>query len=337
MVTVSVEPVSRNRFLEALRRFAAETGQTMKDAALEQAALACQDAATFTPPLPKGGGRGLSKAAETAGDNAVAGDIRKLYVGANDRNSASAAALLSNQLAYATKTGDRSLFDKVIGKGTMQALKGLSPIMRKIANDQNHDRAFQKAKNYFNTTNPIRTEYGQGFVQDLRSPHNRIKGKFGGRIGKNVRPTKVKMLVESKGDLDAYIKERQAMVGYIKSGWASALRSLPKPMINGVPKDFGVEGREAGRDLEVLQGDVRGGDGRVVLGEVAAGRELGGGGRADQGNLNGLAGTRLSGGEDAGEGAERGELALEGSDNRLGQDGRSGDDGVSHMCLLGEG
>jgi len=49
------------------------------------------------------------------------------------------------------------------------------------------------------------------------------------------------MLVESKGDLDAYIKERQAMVGYIKSGWAAALRSLPKPMINGVPKDFGVK------------------------------------------------------------------------------------------------
>ena len=241
MVTVSVEPASRNRFLEALRRFAAETGQTMKDAALEQAALACQDAATFTPPLPKGGGRGLSKAAQTAGDNAVAGDIRKLYVAANDRNSASASALLSNQLAYATKTGDRALFDKVIGKGTMQALKGLSPIMRKIANDQNHDRAFQKAKNYFNTTNPIRTEYGQGFVQELRPPHNRIKAKFGGRIGKNVRPTKVKMLVESKGDLEAYIKERQAMVGYIKSGWASALRSLPKPMINGVPKDFGVD------------------------------------------------------------------------------------------------
>lgn len=212
----------------------------MRDACLEQAALACQDAATFTPPLPRGGGRGLSKSAETAGNEAVAGDIRKLYVAANDRNSSSAAALLTNQLAYATKTNDRSLFDKVIGKGTMQALKGLSPIMRKIANDQNHDRAFQKAKNYFNTTNPIRTEYGQGFVQELRPPHNRIKAKFGGRIGKNVRPTKLKMLVESKGDLSAYIKERQQMVGLIKSGWASALRSLPKPVINGVPKDFGV-------------------------------------------------------------------------------------------------
>jgi len=191
--------------------------------------------------MPKGGGRGLSKAAQVAGDNAVAGDIRKIYVAANDRNSNSASALLTNQLAYATKSNDVSLFNKLIGNGKMQALKGLSPIMRKIANDQDYDRAFKKAKNYFNTTNPVRTEYGQGFIQELRPPHNRIKGKFGGRIGKNVRPTKVKMLIESKGELDAYIKERQAMVGYIKSGWAAALRSLPRPVINGVPKDFGVD------------------------------------------------------------------------------------------------
>lgn len=240
MVKVSLNPKSQADFIKALGRFAASTGQTMKDACLEQAALACQDAATFTPPLPKGGGRGLSKAAQVAGDNAVAGDIRKLFVAANDKSSGSASALLTNQLAYATKANDFGLFNKIIAGGTLQALKGLSPIMRKIANDQDYDRAFKKAKNYFNTTNPIRTEYGQGFVQELRSPHNRIKGKFGGRIGKNVRAVKVKMLVENKGDLAAYIKERQLMVGLIKSGWAAALRSLPKPMINGIPKDFGT-------------------------------------------------------------------------------------------------
>ena len=241
MVTVRIEPKSQAEFIAALRQFAANTGQTMRDACLEQAALACQDAATFTPPLPKGGGRGLSKAAQTAGDNAVAGDIKKLFVAANDRNSNAAAALLGNQLAYATKANDIGLFNKIIGKGTLQALKGLPPIMRKIANDQDYTRAFAKAKNYFNTTNPVQTEYGQGFVTDLRPPHNRIKGKFGGRIGKGTRPTAIKMLVESKGELTAYIKERQAMVGLIKSGWASALRSLPKPVINGIPKDFGVD------------------------------------------------------------------------------------------------
>ena len=213
----------------------------MRDACLEQAALACQDAATFTPPMPKGGGRGLSKAAQTAGDEAVAGDMKKMFVAANDRSSTSASPLLTNQLAYATKTNDIGLFNKIIGKGTLEALKGLSPIMRKIANDRDYDRAFSKAKNYFNTTNPIVSEYGQGFVQDIRPIHNRIKGKFGGRIGKGIRPTKVKMLVETKGELSAYIKERQALVGMIKSGWSSALRSLPKPVINGIPKDFGVD------------------------------------------------------------------------------------------------
>jgi hypothetical protein len=241
VVSVNISPKSQAEFIAALRQFAANTGQTMRDAALEQAALACQDAATFTPPLPKGGGRGLSKAAEVAGDNAVAGDIKKMFVAANDRNSNSAAALLTNQLAYATKTNDVGLFNKVIGKGSLQALKNLPPIMRKIANDRDYDRAFKKAKNYFNTTNPVMTDYGQGFVQELRPPHNRIKGKFGGRIGKSVRPVKLKMLVESKSDLDQYIRDRQAMVGMIKAGWASALRSLPKPVINGVPKDFGVK------------------------------------------------------------------------------------------------
>ncbi|MEY4403710.1 MAG: hypothetical protein RIR91_1745 [Verrucomicrobiota bacterium] len=241
MVRVVLDQTSVNKFIATLQRFASKTGQTMRDATLEQAALICQDAATFTPPMPKGGGRGLSKAAQTAGDNAVAGDIRKIFVAANDRNTQSASALLTNQLAYATKANDISLFNNIIGKGTLQALKGLSPIMRKIANDQDHDRAFKKAKNYFNTTNPVRTEYGQGFVQELRAPHNRIKGKFGGRIGKNVRPTKIKLLVETKGDLASYIKERQAMVGMVKSGWASALRSLPKPKINGIEKNFGTD------------------------------------------------------------------------------------------------
>ena len=49
------------------------------------------------------------------------------------------------------------------------------------------------------------------------------------------------MLVETKSEIDQYIRDRQQMVGMIKSGWASALRSLPKPVINGIPKDFGVD------------------------------------------------------------------------------------------------
>ncbi|OBQ42890.1 MAG: hypothetical protein AN484_15495 [Aphanizomenon flos-aquae WA102] len=87
----------------------------------------------------------------------------------------------------------------------------------------------------------------------------------------------------------------------------------------------------------MLQGDVRGSDRRVVLFEVTIGTELGGSGDADQGNLDGLSGGRLSGGEDAGEGTEGGELALEGSDDAFSEDAGSGDDGVGHSVLvLGE-
>ena len=241
MVTVSLSPKSQAEFMAAIRQFASDSKQTLVDACLEQGALACQDAATFTPPLPKGGGRGLSVAAKKAGENAVAGDIKKLFVASNDRDSSSASALLTNQLAYATKANDLSLFNKIMNKGSLQSLRGISPIMRKISLDQDRTRAFQKAKNYFNTTNPIITDYGQGFVQELRSPHNRIKAKFGGRIGKNVRPVRLKMLVDSKSELTQYIKDRQQMVGMIKAGWASALSSLPKPIINGVPKNFGTQ------------------------------------------------------------------------------------------------
>ncbi len=242
MVKVSLSQKSQEQFIRRLQNFAKKTGQTMRDAALEQAALACQDAATFTPPMPKGGGKGLSKAAELAGENAVEGDIRKMFVSANDRYSRNAANVLAINLAYATKSNDFAMFNKLIGKGSMKALQGLSPVMQRIANDYDYERAFKKAKNYLNKSNPVLSDYGTlGFVFNIRPVHNQIKGKFGGRIGKNIKPVRRKLLVETTAELKEYIKERQAMVGMIKAGWASALRSLPKPMINGVPKDFGVD------------------------------------------------------------------------------------------------
>lgn len=242
MVSVSLNKKSQEEFMARLKKFAKKTGQTIRDAALEQAALACQDAATFTPPMPKGGGKGLSKAAELAGENAVEGDIRKMFVSANDRYSKNAANVLAINLAYATKSNDFALFNNLIGKGSMKALQGLSPIMQRIANDYDYERAFRKAKNYLNKSNPVLSDYGTlGYVHNIRPVHNEIKAKFGGRIGNRVRPVRRKLLVETTAELKEYIKQRQAMVGMIKSGWAAALRSLPKPVINGVPKNFGTD------------------------------------------------------------------------------------------------
>jgi hypothetical protein len=242
MVTVTVKPESQAKFLASLKRYAQKTGQTLRDACLEQAALACQDAAKFTPPLVRGGGKGLSKEAEIAGENAVSGDIRKMFVAANDRYSRNAANVLATNLAYATRNNDMGMFNKLIGNGSMKALKSLSPILQKIANDVDYDRAFKKAKNFLNKANIVLSDYGTiGFVFNIRPVHNQIKAKFGGRIKNNVKPVKKKLLVETTAELKEYIRERQQMVGSIKSGWASALRSLPKPMINGIPKNYGVD------------------------------------------------------------------------------------------------
>jgi hypothetical protein len=242
VLTVSIEPKSRDEFIATLRQFAADCGLTMRDACIEQAALACVDAATFTPPMPKGGGRGLTKDAQRAGNNAIDGDVRKMFVAADDKTSRSAPGLLMNQMAYAVKSGNFGSFQKIMASGHLVGMNKIPPIVRKIAGDQNYDRAFKKAKNYYNTTNIILSDYGtQGFVNDIKPNHNRIKGKFGGRIPLKVRPVKVPMLVDSAKDLKDYIQERQQMVGSIKSGWLMALLSLPKPIIKGVPKNVGVE------------------------------------------------------------------------------------------------
>jgi hypothetical protein len=242
VVTVSIKQKSYEDFTKALKRFAKKSKQTLRDATLEQAALACQDAATFTPPLVKGGGKGLSKAAELAGEGAVAGDIKKIFVAANDRQSRNAANVLAMNMAYATRNNDVAMFDKLIRSGSMKALKGLSPIMQKIANDMDYERAFKKAKNYLNRTQIVLSDYGTiGFVFNLRPVHDEIKAKYGGRFGKKVKPVKKKLLVETQAEIKEYIRERQMKVGRIKSGWAMALRSLPKPMINGVEKNFGTD------------------------------------------------------------------------------------------------
>lgn len=194
----------------------------------KQAMLLCQDLATFTPPMPFGGGQGLSNSAKKAGENAVAGDIHKIFIAVGDRNINSQRAIVFRSLAHATQTNNRGLFDKIIKKSTIQQLR-MSPIMTKILNDRDYDRAFLKAKNYLNRVGVSANEYGFDYVQDLRAHHNRVKAKFGGRIKKGQRLGVPRMLVESKEELNAYIKERQVAVGKSKAGWLRALTMIPKP------------------------------------------------------------------------------------------------------------
>lgn len=129
----------------------------------------------------------------------------------------------------------------------MSGLFGSKSILSKIAQDADRRRAFAKAKNFLNRATPIKSEYGtQGFVSDLRKVHDQVKSRFGGRIKKGQRAVTAKLLVQDKSDLMAYVAKRQQMVGAVKSGWATAMRGLPKPKdLNGQQGEPGAELRKA--------------------------------------------------------------------------------------------
>jgi len=229
-----------------LTMVAKEIGMDAQSMVAKQAMLICADMATFTPGMPKGGGQGLSDKARQAGDGAVAGDIRKIFIAVGDRNISTQKAIVFRNLAHATQTNNRPLFDKIIKKSRIETLR-ISPIMTKILNDPNYDRAFLKAKNYLNRVPLAINEYGFDYAKDLRTHHNRVKAKFGGRIGRDQRIGEPRLMVESKQELDNYIKERQAAVGRTKAGWLRALSMIPKPLrANVASGNFGAKLRNAG-------------------------------------------------------------------------------------------
>ena len=244
---VSIEPKSLQQFVEACRQFAAGMKITMRDAVLEQAMLACQDAAKFTPPLPMGGGDGLSPAAKKAGLQAVAGDISKIFVAANDSTNRSAVGLIINQIAFAVKSNDIGAFTRLTNGGKALSQISSRNILSKIVQDSDKARAFAKAKNFLNRATPIKNEYGtQGYVTNLRTIHDQVKSRFGGRIKRGQKAVSAKLLVEDKNELSDYILKRQKMVGMVKSGWAKAMASLPRPKDNnGQQGEPGAELRKA--------------------------------------------------------------------------------------------
>lgn len=244
MVTVTVNPKSMADFMATLQRLSAETGTAEKDTAKKQAALICEDLARFTPPLVKGGGGGLTKKSETAGNEAIAGDTRKMFIAIGDRNPNSQKAAVFRSLSHAAKTNNRATFDKIVRKSSIQSLS-ISPIMTKILNDPDHTRAFLKAKNYLNRVPTKSNTYGFDTVTDIKAEHNRIKGKFGGRIKRNQRIGQPRQLVESKKALDDYVETRKVEVGRVKSGWLRALLTLPMPSGKNGPRNFGADLRKA--------------------------------------------------------------------------------------------
>jgi hypothetical protein len=253
VVKVTIEPKSQADFLAAIQKYATRSKQTLKDATLEQAALACQDAARFTPPLAKGGGKGLDVAAKKAGEQAIDRDVGKVVTSLNGGTKKTQQARLIKRLGSLSLSDNASLFWKVAAKGS-SILNG-NPFLAKILSDRYNGFGtvwgFKKLRNYFNRigTKVSNESANQAYLQspgEINAIYKPVYSRTGGRLwkqGRNVSGINwmFKYVAENKGDIDTYVAQRQQTVGAIKSGWAMALRSLPKPMINGVAKDFGVE------------------------------------------------------------------------------------------------
>ena len=251
MVKVSIEPKSLDDFIKAIQKFAARSKQTMRDATLEQAAMACRDAAAFTPPLAKGGGKGLEPSAKTAGERAVDRDVGKVVTSLTGGTKKTQQARLIKRLGSLALNDNPALFWKVAANGS-SILNGnafLAQILSTRYNGFGTVWGFKKLRNYFNR---IGTKVSNDMTAYLQSPgeinaiYKPVYNRTGGRLWKNGRNVSgvnwmFKYVAENKGDIETYVAQRQQSVGAIKSGWAAALRSLPKPVINGVPKDFGVD------------------------------------------------------------------------------------------------
>jgi hypothetical protein len=237
------------QFQEAMTRYAYACRETIRDIGLKNAALMCRESIMLTPPMGAGGKGGLTVTGEKAGKRAIAADVRKIYVAADNRKGIAPLLILSKKLAYSTRNGNPAEFRALLDGAARTALKRGTRVLQAIANDYDDERAFKKAKNYFNRSQLRSTEYGTlGYQRDLRPVHKMLLGKAGGRFKQNGKPFQPltnwrdKILVETDAEIQEYIASRTPMVGRLKAGWYKILMGLPKPSSREGKTNFGTGG-----------------------------------------------------------------------------------------------
>lgn len=225
-----IDPKSKADFDKAISDFAKEVEVELAVITNEQMRLLLRDAMTFTPPMPRGGGRGLDKGAFNAGRKAIARDVRRIFVAADMPQKAK--PLFLRQVIDAVKgTGPtgRSWMDFIALQPTEKKIAGLSPVMRKIMQDADTRRAFSKASNYLSkaradgSMRPV-----EPMTTDFEGIHNRYKAKVGGRWKMDQPIGGPQHMAPNALMLEHYIALRQFQVGRVKSGWASAIQKMPK-------------------------------------------------------------------------------------------------------------
>lgn len=171
----------------------------------------------------------------------MARDINSIFVAKNDKSKASGAMMLNN-LASAAKLRNFGAFSEAKRQAQDRSISFDALIPNSIIADSDVLRAYKKAQNFFNQSSP---RPANEVVSDLRKIHDSVKrltrqGKT--RIDRGRGDYLGKFIADSKGQLNAYIKERQDEVGKLKAGWWNAILSLPKPKKKGVEQNFGRKG-----------------------------------------------------------------------------------------------
>lgn len=229
-ISFQVDQSLLDRLSRVYGGFARYTKQLMEDLIKEEGALTCREAINYSPPLDgKGGGKGDKKIAETWGDWAVANDILSL-INTDDKRLSSAISSKDPQKFQRWRQGKPPRTSGVISK---------------IWQDNNTQRAYQKALNLYGG----RYYYGSHIntvlksEDQLRAVHDKMRSLYRGRIRKNGGPPhqyRERPFLADERLLKDYIKKRQLRVGWMKAGWVTVIRKIGPPKINGVPKNFGL-------------------------------------------------------------------------------------------------
>lgn len=229
-----------------MKKFAEDANAELEMIEREQARLMLRDAMTFSPPMPRGGGQGLSPKALTAGKNKLASDVKRIFIPQDSPTKGKSVFL--RQIVNAVRLGGGvdggfgAEWLEVYTSQTAAKVRGLSPILQKIMNDTDHRRSFQKASNYLNKAN-IHGTYRPvaGVTSQPRPIHDKYKNAVNGRWKPGQPIGGPQYYIESMAALSAYIAERQAKVGWVKAGYADALAKVANTQTkSGADRNYGV-------------------------------------------------------------------------------------------------
>lgn len=232
-INITVNRALQEKLVKAYQDFGAYTKQLTVDLVKEEGALTCREAINYSPPLDgKAGGKGDKKIAQRWGNAAVLNDIN-LIVSEDSK---------SLGVAINSKKNARQKFEKW-RQGKPPRTSG---IISKIWLDTNPERAFQKANNLFKNWNGRRINVLEN-DSALEARHNRIRKLYKGRIRKNGGKDGLTGMVKGEPPafaelrlIKSYTKRRQQRVGWMKAGWVTAINKIGRPIINGMPKTFGL-------------------------------------------------------------------------------------------------